>query len=1097
MLYLLDKEVQTVKWNGIPLYEAVSARVKETLNGDFTLTLKYPITDSHLYRLLKVDKLIKAPVPELGEQLFRIKKPVEMDEHVEVLCYHITDDIMQHSIKPIGNSQVGCMTALSSVVQAAKTSLEPFSFTSDIAKRRDFNTTETTTLYKVLLDGAHSIIGTWEGELIRDNFSFSIQEHRGQNSAVIITTHQNLKSYKRNRSSQNVVTRIHVHSTFKPEGTKEEKTLTVTVDSPLLNAYPYINEKEFTNNNLKTLEELRKWGESKFFHDKIDREQDAIVIEAYELDGQTVHLGDWVTLKSRKHYVDLLKQTVAYEYDALAKEYVSLTFDDKVREGGHNTSSKLTAAAHSILTLAQGSHDLMIERALENANRAFDAAFEKQESKVLDGIEKAKAKAEEIAAQTRDQIQSSFTAFTKSTESTLHTITQKTEEALGKVGATQQALNKVQEVTNRTIAELKVFQTETLQKMGTFVSKTEVKQTLSGLETTLQQVQGYVSKDGERRERLEQYVRTETANQARTVREQVAKDYVAKASYSEDVKGLNRRFENLQIGGRNYIRHYDFDGLLPLSSNVSEWKFERVSDTNAKSGYYLKATCTKAGNGGFHKPIFDLRGAEWQGKKMVYSADMKSSRSVVVRFGFETGGVSTVTLQTEWNRFVHPFTVKFERYWSWVCYSNGWLVGDVLYIRDPQLEDGTIATTPSPAPEDDRQYTETKIASYSQTVEGRFSEILQTVNGKTSSSDFQKVQETVNLYSRLIGSKEDSVKHNLAQIVLTDSSYVTKVTDLTQRVSTVQTQLANSWSVQHLTSSGAVLNSLNLLANGVNHIHGRLTHITGQTLIDHAVIKSAMVDKLKTANFESGSVTTAILSAEAVTAEKLKVDDALFNKLSATEAYLRKLFSKQAFISQVQSVTLSANKISGGILTAINRAMEISLNAGQILYYTDQAALKRVLTGYPTQFIKFATGNVDGKGRAGVTVIGSNRYGSESSNDSGFVGIRAWNGYNIDSLDLVGDELSFASSAYDNKDGWVMTTTGKLQLRPSRKQDRRDSTINTGDVWLYLDTSGNYVSLHEVLQRMSNSIGALYEYRASHSEGHPAWWDTRNLVGHL
>jgi len=93
--------------------------------------------------------------------------------------------------------------------------------------------------------------------------------------------------------------------------------------------------------------------------------------------------------------------------------------------------------------------------------------------------------------------------------------------------------------------------------------------------------------------------------------------------------------------------------------------------------------------------------------------------------------------------------------------------------------------------------------------------------------------------------------------------------------------------------------------------------------------------------------------------------------------------------------------------------------------------------------------------------------------------------------------LSFASSAYDNKDGWVMTTTGKLQLRPSRKQDRRDSTINVGDVWLYLDTSGNYVSLHEILQRLSNSIGVLYEYRANHGEGHPAWWDTRSLVGRL
>ena len=40
---------------------------------------------SHLYRLMKVDKLIKAPVPGLEERLFRIKKLIEMDNHVEVL----------------------------------------------------------------------------------------------------------------------------------------------------------------------------------------------------------------------------------------------------------------------------------------------------------------------------------------------------------------------------------------------------------------------------------------------------------------------------------------------------------------------------------------------------------------------------------------------------------------------------------------------------------------------------------------------------------------------------------------------------------------------------------------------------------------------------------------------------------------------------------------------------------------------------------------------------------------------------------------------------------------------------------------------------
>lgn len=53
MLYLLDKNARTVKWNGIPLHEASSAIVKEEVNGDFVLTVHYPITDSCVYQLIK------------------------------------------------------------------------------------------------------------------------------------------------------------------------------------------------------------------------------------------------------------------------------------------------------------------------------------------------------------------------------------------------------------------------------------------------------------------------------------------------------------------------------------------------------------------------------------------------------------------------------------------------------------------------------------------------------------------------------------------------------------------------------------------------------------------------------------------------------------------------------------------------------------------------------------------------------------------------------------------------------------------------------------------------------------------------------------
>lgn len=68
------------------------------------------------------------------------------------------------------------------------------------------------------------------------------------------------------------------------------------------------------------------------------------------------------------------------------------------------------------------------------------------------------------------------------------------------------------------------------------------------------------------------------------------------------------------------------------------------------------------------------------------------------------------------------------------------------------------------------------------------------------------------------------------------------------------TQLAGSWAVKNLTNSGDVLNSINLLANGTNRIDGRLTHITGQTVIDNAVIKDGMIEKVSANKLTAGTI---------------------------------------------------------------------------------------------------------------------------------------------------------------------------------------------------------------------------------------------------
>ncbi|MDT5441312.1 tail fiber domain-containing protein, partial [Streptococcus pneumoniae] len=123
---------------------------------------------------------------------------------------------------------------------------------------------------------------------------------------------------------------------------------------------------------------------------------------------------------------------------------------------------------------------------------------------------------------------------------------------------------------------------------------------------------------------------------------------------------------------------------------------------------------------------------------------------------------------------------------------------------------------------------------------------------------------------------------------------------------TKMTQLAGSWVVENINSAGDIISGINLGANGHNRLVGKLTHITGETLIDRAVIKSAMVDKLKTANFEAGSVTTTILDAEAVTADKVRFDAAFIRKMTANDAFIDQLTSKRIFSTKVESVISSS-----------------------------------------------------------------------------------------------------------------------------------------------------------------------------------------------
>ncbi|MDS5951042.1 phage tail spike protein, partial [Streptococcus pneumoniae] len=198
-----------------------------------------------------------------------------------------------------------------------------------------------------------------------------------------------------------------------------------------------------------------------------------------------------------------------------------------------------------------------------------------------------------------------------------------------------------------------------------------------------------------------------------------------------------------------------------------------------------------------------------------------------------------------------------------------------------------------------------KIAQYKQTVDGQFASITSQIAGKANQTDFQRVKETSKLYERILGNSKNGIANTIARMAMTHQLFQVEVSK-NDHLKTVQRQLAGSWSVQNINSAGDLISGINLGANGHNRFVGKLTHITGETLIDRAVIKSAMVDKLKTGNFEAGSVTTTILAAEAVTAEKVRFDAAFIRKMTANDAFIDQLTSKRIFSTKVESVISSS-----------------------------------------------------------------------------------------------------------------------------------------------------------------------------------------------
>ncbi|HGR7094583.1 TPA: tail fiber domain-containing protein, partial [Streptococcus pneumoniae] len=528
-------------------------------------------------------------------------------------------------------------------------------------------------------------------------------------------------------------------------------------------------------------------------------------------------------------------------------------------------------------------------------------------------------------------------------------------------------------------------------------AKATFERTAQGLRTDLSAIQEYVNKNGQRQEALQRYTREESTRQATAVRELVNRDFVGKATYQEDVKGINQRIEavktsaNKDIASQIASYRQSVDGkFTDISSQITTYKQDvggQISGLSNRLTSSEQGTTTQISNlsnrinsnkQGADNQISNLKtqvatnkdNAERQMGRIsdqvsankanadsqfanvtnqlvrkVETTDfqrVKETSKLYERIlgNTENGIADKVARMALTNQLFQVEVAKnasngqnllkgtkdFSGGWknkgaNWKKHAEKYKGVDVLFKNNSwngvgqeiDAKIGEVYTFSLWMKSDWKNDTVNFYVNRNGSVEKGWGVPSETSVAITS--EWKRYSFTFKItVDGFIFPRVERLNQNtnlyIAGLKLEKGSYATPYTeapeDTDEAIRSVQSQLTGSWAVQNINSAGDIISGINLGANGHNRFVGKLTHITGETLIDRAVIKSAMVDKLKTANFEAGSVTTTILEAEAVTAEKLKVDNALIKKLTATDAFIDELISKRIFSIKVESVISSS-----------------------------------------------------------------------------------------------------------------------------------------------------------------------------------------------
>ena len=732
----------------MPLNAAYADEIVQEDNNTYQLSFRFPTSDS-LWEKLKEETFLTADDLH-GEQEFVIFEVEKKRGYIQVYANQVFTLLNNYVVNPISLDKQTGSTALSRFAGSI-TRDNPFSFFSDIEDRHTFNVGSKNAMEAFAKD-KHSIIGQWGGDLVRHGYQVRLLKNGGSENESLFMYKKNLSSYQHKTSTKSLKTRIIFTTTVKGEGEKApDRTFTVTIDSPLINKYSQIYEDviEVNDQDVKDEASLRKYGEQYYRTSLCDMMEDSLEIEVVGQSDVPVQMFDVVSIFHEHYNLDVRKKITKYIYSPMAKKLKSIGFGQFQSGLANAIGNAVSDAVKGEAQQLQDDFERQLARELKNADLAFDRQKEELVNQFTDGLNAAKARAEEVKRQLSDTIDQRFNSFDVSG---IAEANRKAEEALEKSGANTSLIDEALLIGRKARTRLDRLKRD-------FESAGEITNNILG----------------EIDRNLKKEINT-TSEYRRTTDEMLSRmtgqmnGFATKSEVKQDISGLTETFAKLKIDTNNLISG--------TKSEITAAKTEFKKTAEGLSTKMLAVERYVSQDGQRQEAL--QRYARDESAKQVTAVRELVTRDYVGKTTYQEDvrGINQRIEEAKRNAS-NELTTRLANYRQTVDGKFTDISSQVTTYK--QVADSQISNL-SNRLTTEKQGTDGKIANLTNQVtnnkvssDNQIANLSNQLAKKVEITDFQRVRETSQLYERILGTTEQGLPDKVSRLVMSSSIFQTEV----------------------------------------------------------------------------------------------------------------------------------------------------------------------------------------------------------------------------------------------------------------------------------------------------------------------------------